>query len=110
MLEGEKSALFRKGVDLALDGDVQMLKLFLGRLLPRDRLVNFDLPKLQFADDGVAAIARIAEAVSVGEISPSEGADLAALVNSWAQAIDLADVVKRIDTLEAELRTRRIIS
>jgi hypothetical protein len=102
--------LINKGRELALAGDVQMLKFFLSRLLPHDRLLKFDLPQLEYADDGVAAIARIADAVSKGEISPSEAADLAALVNSWAQAIDLADIVKRVDAIEAELRRRRIIS
>jgi hypothetical protein len=102
--------LIRKGLELALAGDVQMLKFFLSHVLPRERLLNFDLPKMEFADDGVEAIARIANGVSKEEISPSEAADLAALVNSWAQAIDRADLVKRVDALEAELRTRRIIS
>jgi hypothetical protein len=109
LLEDQKSALLRKGIELALAGDVHMLKFFLGRLLPRDRLVKFDLPKMEFADDGVEAHGRIADAISNGEISPSEGADLATVVNSWAEAIDLADAVKRLDAIEAKLRQRRAI-
>ncbi len=37
------------------------------------------------------------------KISPSEGAGLATLIKSYADAIDLADVVKRLDSLEAKI-------
>jgi hypothetical protein len=43
-------------------------------------------------------------AVSEGKISPSEGAALATLINSYTGAIDQADVVKRLDRLEAQKR------
>jgi hypothetical protein len=41
-------------------------------------------------------------AVSEAKIRPSEGASLATLINSYKEAIDLADVVKRLDSLEAQ--------
>ncbi len=34
LLDGEAEALFRKAVELALSGDVVMLKFLLGRILP----------------------------------------------------------------------------
>ena len=40
LLAGEKTALLRKAIELALNGDVPMLKFLLGRLLPRDRLIE----------------------------------------------------------------------
>jgi hypothetical protein len=46
-------------------------------------------------------------AVSSGAISPKEAADLAVPVNSCAKAIDQADVVKRLDILEVELKGGR---
>jgi hypothetical protein len=42
-------------------------------------------------------------AVSDGSISPGEGADVANLVNSYARAIDMADVLKRLDALEGRI-------
>lgn len=104
LLEGEAEALVRKGIDLALAGDSQMLKFFLGRILPRERTVSLDLPKLEFADDVVEATALITSAVAHGVISPSEGAALAAVVNANREAIDVADVVKRLDMLEAKVK------
>jgi hypothetical protein len=92
-----------KAVELAKAGDAGMLKFLLGRALPRERLIKLDLPHMNFADDAVEALDRIMRSVSEGTISPSEGAALATLINSWAHAIDVADLVKRMNELEAKL-------
>jgi len=94
----------RKAVALAKAGDVPMLKFLLGRILPRERLIELDLPQMDFADDGVEAVGRIMREVSEGRISPSEGAELATLVKSYTGAIDIADAVKRLNSFEALLR------
>jgi hypothetical protein len=96
LLEDEKSALARKAVELALDGDVQMLKFLLGRLLPRERTISIELAKMDFADDAVEVLGQITRAATEGAISPSEAADLATVINSWTHAIDLADAVMRL--------------
>jgi hypothetical protein len=58
---------------------------------------------MEYADDAVEALGSIAQAVSAGQISPGEGAALAAIINSYARAIDLADLVKRLETVEQQL-------
>jgi len=108
LLEGEVEELVRKAVELAKAGDVVMLKFLLGRILPRERLVKLDLPSMDFADDAVEALGCIMRAVSEGTISPSEGAAVAPLIDSYARAIDLADVVKRVDSMEAQIRGGRV--
>jgi hypothetical protein len=80
-----------------------MLKFLLGRILPRERIVKIDLPEMDFADDGIAALGSIMRAVSEGALTPPEGAQLASIVNSYIAAIEMADVVKRVDALEARL-------
>src|SRR6516162_6381437 len=100
---GDKEELVRKGVELAKAGDVAMLKFFLSRILPRERAITIDLPKMEFADDAVEALGAITSAVCEGKITPGEAAQLAALVNSYSRAIDMADLVKRIDALEARI-------
>lgn len=94
----------RKAITLALGGNIVMLKLLVGRILPRERLIEVDLPPMKLADDGVETLGRIVKAVSDGRISPSESAALATVVNFYTTAIDTADVVKRLDVLEARLR------
>ena len=58
---------------------------------------------MEFADDAVEALGSIVRAVSEGAITPGEGADMANLVNSYTRAIDNADLVKRMDALEARM-------
>jgi hypothetical protein len=107
LLDGEEEELVRKAVELAKAGDVPMLKFLLGRILPRERAIKLHLPQMHLADDAVEALGSIMQAVSEGVISPSEGAALATLVKSYADAIDIADVAKRLDSLEAQLKERR---
>ena len=81
-----------------------MLKFLLDRILPRERSIKLDLPPMDFADDAVEALGCIMRGVSEGAISPSEGAALATIVKSYTAAIDMADVVKRLDSLEAQVK------
>jgi hypothetical protein len=106
--DSEKEQLVRKGIELAKAGDVSMLKFFLSRILPRERPIRIDLPRMEFADDAVETLGLIVGAVSEGSISPGEGADVANLVNSYTRAIDNADLVKRMDALEAPDERERI--
>jgi hypothetical protein len=54
LLQGDSERLVRKGIEMALNGDPQMLKFFLSRILPRERVMVLDLPKVESADDTVA--------------------------------------------------------
>ena len=101
--DDDKEDVVRKGLELAKAGDVSMLKFFLGRILPRERSIRIDLPQMEFADDAVEALGSIVRAISQGSITPGEGADLANLVNCFSRAIDNADLVKRMDALEARI-------
>ncbi len=97
----------RKAVELAKAGDVPMLKFLLGRILPRERPIKLDLPPMNFADDAVAALGVILGAVAEGRLSPSEGAALTTMIDGYTRAIDMADVVKRVDALEAKIKGDR---
>jgi hypothetical protein len=106
LVEGEAEELARSAVQVAKAGDPGMIKFLLGRFLPRERLIHFKLPTMESADDAVEALGSVLRAVSQGEITPSEGAAVAALINSYSQAIDRADVVKRLDALEQLIKGR----
>jgi len=106
LLEGEREAMLRKAIELALAGNVDMLKFLLGRILPRERPIKIDLPHMDSADDAVEAIGSIMRAVSEGMITPSEAASMATLVNSQARAIDMADVVKKLDSVVAAIQIK----
>jgi hypothetical protein len=99
LLEGEAEELVGKAIELAKAGDVAMLKFLLERILPRERLIKLDLPRMEFADDAVEALGKVMSDVAEGRMTPSEGAAVAPLINSCARAIDMADLVKRMDSL-----------
>ncbi len=74
LLDGEAEALTRKAVELALEGDMQALRLCLERILPprKDRPVSFDLAPIESATDAKKAMSSVLAAVASGEITPSE--------------------------------------
>jgi hypothetical protein len=107
LLDGEAEELVRKALEIAMAGDVGMIKFLLGRILPRERLVKLDLPRMESADDAVEALSKVISDVADGRMTPSEGAVMATLINSCARAIEMADVVKRLDALEAQIKGGR---
>ena len=104
LLADEEQRLVRKAVHLAEAGDVQMLKFLLGPVLPRERVITVDLPDMVRVDDAVEGLGSIMHAVSEGKISPNEGAALATIINSYSRAIDVADMVERLEAVEATMQ------
>jgi hypothetical protein len=105
LLAGEEQELVRKAVEVAKAGDVTMLKFLLGRILPRERTIKIDLPHAVYGDeDPVEAIAAMLRAVAEGVISPSEGAALVTMMESYRRAAEDSELAKRMDDLEAALK------
>jgi hypothetical protein len=103
--EGEEEELVRKGIELAKAGDPQMLKFFLDRILSKDRPVTIDLPPIKSRRDLTAAYAAIMQAVGAGEITPSEGSAVAALLANIAKFIDDVEVVAQFRKMEEKLKS-----
>lgn len=68
----------------------------------RERSAHLRLPTLESATDAPAAMASIAAAVSGGEITASEAAELSRVVEAFLKAIALSEFGPRIQVLEAE--------
>jgi hypothetical protein len=101
LLLEEGPELVKKGIDLAKGGDVQLLKFFLDRLLPKERLIQLDLPALDFADDAIDAMAAVTDAITNGHITTSEGAALTSMICGYSRTLEVAELSRRIDELEA---------
>jgi len=109
LVEGRSKEMTNKAIELALAGNPQMLKMFVGPTLPRERLVQFELADLTDpANDPVQTMAGIIKAVAEGKISPSEGAAIASLLESYRRIRELSDVVGRMDKLEADLAKAKL--
>jgi hypothetical protein len=102
LLDGEAETLTRKVIDKAKRGNLVALKMCLDRLIPprRKRPVCFKLPKLRSASDAAEAMARLTEGVGNGDISASEAAELAKLVESFVRALEASEIEERLRALE----------
>jgi hypothetical protein len=106
MLEGEAEALTRKAVAMALDGDTTALRLCLERLCPprKDTPVTFALPAMATAQDAVQAAGAVLMAVSEGELTPGEAAQVMGLVDSFRRVLETSEMEARLADLEEQMR------
>jgi len=102
LLEGEAEALSRKAVEMALQGDGVALRLCLDRIAPprKDSPVTFQLPSMSSAHDAAQAAGAVLEAVSLGELTPAEGAQVMGLVDSFRRVLETSELELRLAALE----------
>jgi hypothetical protein len=102
LLDGEAEGLTRKAVDLALAGDVAALRMCLDRVAParKDAPVTFALPAMTCARDAAQAAGAVLGAVSEGELTPTEGAHVMALVETWRRTFETTEIEARLAALE----------
>jgi hypothetical protein len=100
---GRGEEILRKAIEMAMGGNVPMMKFLLDRILPKERPIRLELPRLDYPHDSVDAMAEIVNAVSSGLISPREGADVAQLVSAFTRAIDVTETQSEIDLLKSKL-------
>lgn len=102
LMNGEAEALSRKAVELALAGDTVALRLCLERVAPprKDIPVRFDMPAMTCAKDAAAAAGAVLRAVSAGDLTPSEGAQVMSLIDSYRRTLEITELEARIGALE----------
>ena len=102
LLEGQAEALSHKAVEMALSGDTVALRLCLERLAPprKDAPVQFPLPQMRSAHDAAEVAAAVLEAVSTGDLTPSEGAQVMVLVDSFRRALEVTELEARVSAIE----------
>jgi hypothetical protein len=106
LLEGEAEALTRQAVTMALGGDGMALRLCLERIAPprRDAPVTFDLPRMETACDAAKAAGAVLEAVAIGDLTPTEGAHIMALVETYRRTLETTELEARVAALEGGAR------
>ena len=81
--------------------DNLLLALLKAHRPPRcERPMRFQLKPLRSAADAAAAIASMAAAVAAGDITPSEAAELSALVEAFLYAIETSEFDQRLQVIE----------
>ena len=89
-------------VGAAKAGDLTAAKMVIERLAPpmRERLITIDLPDVQTAQGIAAAQAAILQSAASDEITPSEAATLAGVVEMRRRALETEELERRIGALE----------
>lgn len=102
LIDGKAEEVVNKALELALAGDGPVLRAILDRLCPprKDGPIKVTLPAMQSAADLSAAMSAILAACAAGELTPSEAATLAGLVETHRKAIETAELSDRISKLE----------
>ena len=102
LLAADAEAIARKAIDLAKGGDLAALRMCMDRLAPprKTEPVVLDLPPLGTAADTVDAAATIVAAAAAGELTPSEAADIAKVVDIYVRALAAQGFEERLAKLE----------
>jgi len=103
------AGIIKKTVEAAKKGSLHAAKEVYAHCLepkPRDPLVTFKMPKLKTADDAKRAIAAIIKATADGELTPSEARDMAALVETFARAHEIAELEERLVAIEERMESQ----
>jgi hypothetical protein len=102
LLADHAEAIGRNAIALAQEGDIAAIRVCMDRLAParKDEPVAFDLPPLDTAADSVAAAASIVAAVAAGELTPSEAAELAKVIDVYVRALEAKGFEDRLAKLE----------
>ena len=91
---------------MALEGDTVALRLCLERIISprRDGPVLFSLPPMQSARGAANAAGAVLEAVSFGNLTPAEGAQIMGLVETYRRTLELSEFDGRLLALERAIK------
>ena len=112
LLADDAEAIGRKAIEMAIAGDLAAIRLCMDRLAPvrKDEPVAFELPPIEKPADIVAATASIVAAVTAGELTPSQAADVSKVIDVHVRALDSKGFDERLAELESEIKRQREMS
>lgn len=102
LLDGQAEALTQKAVETALAGDTAALRLCLERIAPprKDAPVTFALPPMTTAADAAKGAAAVLAAVAIGDLTPTEGAHVMGLIETYRRTLETTELEARLAALE----------
>jgi hypothetical protein len=94
-----------KVIELAEQGDMTALRVCMDRLVPviKHQPIAVELPPIENPADSVEAVASIAAAVAAGDLTATEAAELAKIVDVYVRALDSRGFNERLSKLEKEI-------
>jgi hypothetical protein len=106
LLSARIESIAGKLIELAEGGDMRAIRVCMDRLVPaiKDLPIAVELPPIEKPADCVEAAASIVAAVAAGDITATEAAQLAKLVDVYVRALDSKGFDERLSSLEKEIR------
>src|SRR5262245_59825503 len=104
LLSARVESIARKLIELAEGGDMRAIRVCMERLMPviRHQPIAVELPPIEKPADSVEAAASIAAAVAAGELTATEAAELAKVVDVYVGAVAIRGFDERLSKLEKE--------
>ncbi len=105
LLAARVESIAEKLIELAERGDMRAIRVCMDRLMPviKHQPIAVELPPIEKAADSVAAAARIAAAVAAGELTATEAAELAKVIDTYVGALATRGFDERLTKLENEI-------
>jgi hypothetical protein len=102
MIEGESEVLSRKAIEAALNGNIQMLKFCLERIIPvcKDTPVKIKIPVPKNSDDVAKMTKVILKKLSEGELTPSQAELIGRSADRHIKSLQLKNLEERLKMLE----------
>ena len=108
LLSERAESIAAKVIELAVQGDRTAIRVCMERLVPviKDQPIAVQLPPIEKPADSVEAAAAIAAAVAAGELTATEAAKLAKVVEVYVRALDSKGFDERLGELEHEIKAQ----
>ena len=105
LLSARVESIAGKLIELAEGGDMRAIRVCMERLMPaiKHQTIAVELPPIENAADSVEAVASIAAAVAAGELTATEAAELAKVIDVYVRALDGKGFDERLTKLENEI-------
>lgn len=102
LLEGEAEEIARKAIEMAKAGDMGAIRVCMDRLasIRRKDPIAFELPPVDKARDSVAAVAAVVAPVGAGDLTTSEAAEVAKIIDVYVRTLAATDFEERLEKLE----------
>jgi hypothetical protein len=94
--------LIEMATTFAKSGDMTAMKIVMDRIIPplRDEPIHVSTPNIESVEDCVRAQAAVVNALAAGEILPSDGQVMSALIEAQCRAYETHEMAKRLDAIE----------
>jgi hypothetical protein len=105
LLAARVESIAGKLIELAEGGDMRAIRVCMDRLAPviKHQPIAVELPPMEKPADSVEAAASIAAAVAAGELTATEAAELAKVVDVYVGALASRGFDERLSKLEKEI-------